>query len=337
MRFTGRFMSDGESGIDSYYFGTDNPSNENVDYTKITDTVVTKTISGSGTYYVVAKDKAGNVSEIQTITYYETKFEVKGATVEPTSIITLNDEKNITLPSVGNGITLNSDMNIFKGWYTDSNYSNNIGTTYDPEKDAILYGYGDKYTAPPVSKKANPISVSAITGLKYDGNDHTLVKTSGAKGIVHYGFSSINPGNYRNFGTSLPKKTNPGNYTVYYYAEGDTNYDVKIGSVSVTISCGNYVCPSGYKLYSSNKCCPTVEYGDLYYSGGSCVWTSDKSVDGLAVHRFAQVKKAQNKGYTTFVDYVRYTEYKNPDSFIMYTSYGERYKQSATSATCAPV
>ena len=88
-----------------------------------------------------------------------------------------------------------------------------------------------------VNKITNTLTVTAKS-LTYSGSAQTLVTTSKAQGTVYYAVGTeLTSSNYTSAGSAtIPKETNAGTYTVYYYTPGNTNYNAKSGKVSVTIA-----------------------------------------------------------------------------------------------------
>lgn len=89
-----------------------------------------------------------------------------------------------------------------------------------------------------IAKDTNPILVNANSNLVYTGSALSLVTASNVQGTVYYSTTgSLNESNYQTSGsTSMPKGTNAGNYTIYYYVTGNANYNSKSGSVVATIA-----------------------------------------------------------------------------------------------------
>lgn len=88
-----------------------------------------------------------------------------------------------------------------------------------------------------ISKIPVPVTVTAKTGLSYNGSAQTLATVSNAQGTVYYSTSTkLTSSNYSSGSTTIPTGTNARTYTVYYYIPGNTNYQAKSGSVSVTIA-----------------------------------------------------------------------------------------------------
>ena len=78
------------------------------------------------------------------------------------------------------------------------------------------------------------------TGLKYDGSGHELIIPGEAEnGTMYYAVTMKGESrpNKTSFSAELPKKTNPGTYTVWYMSKGNGNYlDTEIFSLEVSIA-----------------------------------------------------------------------------------------------------
>lgn len=165
--------------------------------------------------------------------------------------VTVSCSKTATEPSVVTGLTytgssqsgLSGGSNVVLGNYSAINVGSYTGTA--TPKSNYCWSDGTVSTKSynwAISKATNTLSVTAKTGLTYNGNAQALVTVSESLGTVYYSTgteltssnctSSYCPGG----STSIPTGTNIGTYTVYYYAPESANYQAKSGSVSVTIS-----------------------------------------------------------------------------------------------------
>ena len=90
-----------------------------------------------------------------------------------------------------------------------------------------------------IGKATNPITVTANT-LTYNGKAQNLVTTKNAQGAVYYSVGTeLTSSNYKTAGsTTIPTQTaaNISGYVVYYYCEGNGNYNAKNGNVTVKIN-----------------------------------------------------------------------------------------------------
>ena len=151
-------------GVVSYYWGTSS-SPSSISYTSITSATsktVTKTVSSSGTYYLIAKDAAGNTATT-SVTFYKTTFNSNGGSVSPSYVITKS----------GNGFTVptptKSDSE-FVGWAVSSTGSANYrtGTTYKPSSNLTLYAVWE--TTP------DPVDLGDVNGDgAVDAGDAVLI------------------------------------------------------------------------------------------------------------------------------------------------------------------
>ena len=126
-------MSD-TGGLAGYYWGT-NASYLGNTYTAITGTnkTMTKTVSEPGTYYLTAKDSAGNVSSTVSKTFYKTSLNANGGSVSPANVLTMSGN-SFTLP------TPTRSGYSFKNWNTKSDGSGTAYTgTYSPTASLTLY------------------------------------------------------------------------------------------------------------------------------------------------------------------------------------------------------
>ena len=132
-----------ESGISGYYIGQDNPATKNVTFGNTTSAVINK----AGTWYIAIKDNAGNVSSVQSTTYYSLALNTDGATNYTGTTSYIKSGTYIKLPTglvktgykadtwTGgiNAITINKDTSLLPIWnaYWDSYpYLTVTGTGY---------------------------------------------------------------------------------------------------------------------------------------------------------------------------------------------------------------
>ena len=135
-------------GIDGYYWGTSSSYLNNT-YTSTSSTSTTKSINTEGTYYLVVKDKAGNLSDSKSITLYKTTLNANGGSVSPESVLTASG-KSFTLP-----IPIYSGKS-FSGWNTSSSGNgSSYKDSYNPSSSKTLYAQWIKDTT---FKKANRFS-----------------------------------------------------------------------------------------------------------------------------------------------------------------------------------
>jgi len=134
-----------------------------------------------------------------------------------------------TVPTVGNDgypATLTVD---------DANYDYSGMEGYDPETHAVtrtLALTADKTGSRPAAVEANLVT--------YDGNEHLLVTVSGTAvgGEMRYFVGDTAPAaDSDDWNNDIPRSTNAGDYTVWYFVKGDANhFDSEAASVRVTVS-----------------------------------------------------------------------------------------------------
>ena len=135
------------------------------------------------------------------------------------------------------------------------NITNGYGVYDDSKSELKIYScLGDHIETKNVknindTKTENPIVVKPIDGLIYNGSEQRLLSTSNAKGTVYYSLDTeLNSGNYSQGTTDIPTGTNAGNYKVYWYVTGDSEYEDKSGNLNITISSvGPKVIVKGYE------------------------------------------------------------------------------------------
>ena len=124
-------MSD-NIGVVSYYWGTSS-SPADSSFTTIasaTSKSVTKTVSDSGTYYLIAKDVAGN-TQTTKVTFYKTTLNANGGSVAPTSVLTKSGNSVVLPVPTNSGFT-------FEGWGTSSSATSGINIT-TPSSNKTYY------------------------------------------------------------------------------------------------------------------------------------------------------------------------------------------------------
>ena len=173
-------------GVKSYYIGPEKP-NEQTTYEEIEETKekkIEKEITTAGTYYVVAKDKSGNISEEKEIIYYQIKFEPTNAEVSVNEVIV---SKEITLPTA----TTTEEYSLGKSWYKDTNCTikaGEYGTKYTPTTNEILYTKAEKKTYKVTYKTDGN---GTISGTTEETVDHGK-KATGTTQTANEGYNFIN-------------------------------------------------------------------------------------------------------------------------------------------------
>lgn len=130
-------IRDSDDGIAGYYFGKSNPKQTTVAYTEVVgrphELVINDIeITEAGTYYLVAKDAAGNRSQVISKSVYQTTLDADGGVIEPSSILTLQGD-SFTPP------TPTKEGFVFEGWYEEESYTNRVDGTYSPTGNKTLY------------------------------------------------------------------------------------------------------------------------------------------------------------------------------------------------------
>ena len=125
--------------------------------------------------------------------------------------------------------------------------------------DGTNYTYATKtatYTLI-VNQIDNTAKVSPVTGIIY-GDSKSMVNVSGVQGTIYYSVGTeITEANYLSIGsTTIPASTgrNAGDYNIYYFVKGNSNYKNTSGSVKVTISAKTLSIPvsPNAKTYNGN-------------------------------------------------------------------------------------
>ena len=125
--------------------------------------------------------------------------------------------------------------------------------------DGTNYTYATKtatYTLI-VNQIDNTAKVSPVTGIIY-GDSKSMVNVSEVQGTIYYSVGTeITEANYLSIGsTTIPASTgrNAGDYNIYYFVKGNSNYKNTSGSVKVTISAKTLSIPvsPNAKTYNGN-------------------------------------------------------------------------------------
>jgi len=122
-----------ESGISGYYIGQTNPSNANINFTNTQNI----SINNSGIWYMAIKDKAGNISKIQSSTYYKLNLNADGAT-----------NCNSSATYIKSGTRINLPTGLVKSGYRATTWTggiNSININKDTSLSPIWSAYWDNY------------------------------------------------------------------------------------------------------------------------------------------------------------------------------------------------
>ena len=177
------------SGIAGYYIGQTKPNASGSNVTFGTTTSVT--VNNSGAWYVAAKDKAGNLSGVQSFVYYQLTLNADGATNYTSNSAFIKSGTTVALPTgltktgykadtwTGgiSSITVSGNGSLSPIWkenivikYHSWQLPNNgitYGYTYSVEVDASTLGF------------SKIISASHVDGGIYGDNNHTEVINNG--------------------------------------------------------------------------------------------------------------------------------------------------------------
>ena len=126
------------TGITEYYWGTvHDPSVTNLTWTSYdnsTSATISKTVNGNTTYYVGAKDAAGNMTVVGK-TFYITTLNPSGGVVTPSKTCTMKGNTiNLPAPTPPPGYN-------FDGWFTEETGGEKITNPYTPNASKSLYAH----------------------------------------------------------------------------------------------------------------------------------------------------------------------------------------------------
>lgn len=71
---------------------------------------------------------------------------------------------------------------------------------------------------------------------EFDGQAHSVSVSNHLGTTVYYSETELDETNYAESSTELIKKTNAGEYTIYYYMVGDSNHNAGVGTLNISIS-----------------------------------------------------------------------------------------------------
>ena len=198
-----------------------------------------------------------------------------GITKETEVAITVSVRK-LTIPSQSNSLVYNGDSKSPTWSGFNSTYMTKSGS--ESEKAAgsypVVFALRDKTatqwsdgttadkTVNWVIAKGTPVLTkpTAVTGLKYDGSEKTLINAgSTTGGTLQY---KLGTGSW---GTTLPKATTAGSYTVYYRVVGGDNYE-NIAQASLSVSIAQATGTSSINV-TSKELTPTASTVDITLSG----------------------------------------------------------------------
>lgn len=110
-------------------------------------------------------------------------------------------------------------------------------TLKDPANTKWVNGDDETTTVVCEILKAELVEYKIHCAEEYDGAEHYAEVSNNIESNVYYSEVELNSENYGLLGQDeFVKKTDAGEYTVYYYMEGDTNHNGKAGTLSINIS-----------------------------------------------------------------------------------------------------
>ncbi|MBR2152141.1 MAG: InlB B-repeat-containing protein [Clostridia bacterium] len=209
-------------GVAGYYWGTSDNYADNT-FVSTTSTSPTRTVNSSGTRYIVVKDKFGNLSAAQTITYHKTTLDANGGVEERTSILTQSG-KSFTFP------TYSRTGYDFNGWSTDKYATSGI-TSLNPVDNSTYYAVWVDNTKPTATvTSTNNVAPSQTVTYTLSDNDSIAG--------YYFGTSSDyneNPYTISSETTIVKEITQPGTY--YLKAQdkaGNHSVNAKLAFYSTT-------------------------------------------------------------------------------------------------------
>ena len=303
-------------GIEKYYFGPD-ASGEPDKTEGISGGALNTSVevSASGTYYLSAKDAAGNKSETASITFHKTTFSVSNGSTSVEAVLTASGE-SFALP----GISANACYTAPATW------SNGMtpGTNYEATGNAALTAECTE-NVPTIS--AEP---TINTSLVYNGTSQGLITAATViHGTAYYalGIDGTTTPSAEAWSTTVPASTNAGTYYVWWKVSGDANYkdvdsaylgQVAIAKATQTISAESTLT---FDIASSNARIVATAESALHYSivtGDSVISVSDdgsltiKSA-GEAIVKIVAEETENYNGATLEVN-VKITQQPTPES-----------------------
>ncbi|MBR3885412.1 MAG: hypothetical protein IKJ33_02980 [Clostridia bacterium] len=202
-------------------------------------------------------------------------------------------------------LTLSTDEN--SHLYTFSPISEtNVGrypivvTLDDP--DNYIWDNGDEITTTVWCEilKAELIEEETNCDEEFDGAEHFAFVENQTDNDIYYAETELDETNYGSASKEPIKKVNAGTYTIYYYMEGDENYNGKAGSLTIEISKQTPTMSLEY--------CYTIATGNVVNYPTSYVSIVDK-----------QSNEVELSGLE-FVYYTNYTNDANPENDVKTTT-----------------
>ena len=223
-------------------------------------------VDGTGTNYQSTKGGPVNVTigkAAGSISYATKNVSKNYGSASFINVLTKIGDGNVSYSSSNTGVaTIDNSGNV-------TIKSGGTTTITATVTDGTNYTYATKtatYTLT-VNQIDNTAKVSPVTGIIY-GDTKSMVSVSGVQGTIYYSVGTeITEANYLSIGsTTIPASTgrNAGDYNIYYFVKGNSNYKNTSGSVKVTISAKTLSIPGSPnpKTYNGNSqgsgiACPT--------------------------------------------------------------------------------
>ena len=129
--------TDSLSKVNRWYYSKTNTSSGTYDTVTLTNNLsvnATNKVGSSGTYYLYAKDEAGNISEVKSYTYYDVTYNKNNGTTNPTKasdIIRNGNQADLTPTDTRNGYS-------FVGWNTNASATTKL-SSYTVTNHVTLY------------------------------------------------------------------------------------------------------------------------------------------------------------------------------------------------------
>lgn len=120
-------------------------------------------------------------------------------------------------------------------WYTTRRTKTNAGTYTSYWKLTGDVNHNDVASTAiitTIAKASGSVTtVPTAKSVTYNGNAQTIANAGSGTGTMYYRL-----GTSGSYSTTIPNTTNPGDYTLYYYAAASTNYEQSsTGSISITM------------------------------------------------------------------------------------------------------
>ena len=294
----------GQSKLVKYYFGTKSEPTDS-DFTSITETdkyETTKTVSAAGTYYLFAKDKAGNISDVKSDSYYAITYNGNGATTAGTAsgIVRYKSTSLSTITNPKREYKVSFDLNgtsatatttaldakyTLNGWYTAASDGSKVASNATtPALQANVSGYTDaskqwiKQSATTLYAQWNSASVTLPSISKTCNTCKWNTKADGT-GTSYDGGSSYTPSSTH----TLYAVCTPNTFTISYTYNGGTAPTSGVPA-SFTYGTGATVDGSptrsgytfnGWTLGSSNAFSHTIATTTCANQSVSALWCQD--------------------------------------------------------------